>query len=218
MNRLNSRIIAGLMISAVLIVPLYAHHGTQFLSKVTEMNTAEVRLGEMATNKAENPRVKEYAQMLVRDHNAALNKVRQLQDARMADSKPAAGQNQNSNKAEVKLTPQHQRTMDKLNSLSGAAFDRDYINHMVTSHREGIRLFEAQARVHGNGNAAGKKQTSTQNDSEHATTREKPTADAYSRSDLARDMDTADFARETLPTLKKHLEQALSIQMELQRR
>ncbi len=204
MNSLTSRIIVFSMLSAVLIVPLYAHHGTQFLSKVQETNTAEVRLGEMAVNKAENPRVKEYAQMLVHDHSAALDKIRQLQEARMGTAKNTANAN-------VQITPVHQRTMDRLNGLSGAAFDREYINLMVTNHREGIRLFETETRVHGNA-VAGKKQADTD------TTREKPADEKYSRAELARDMDAADFAKETLPTLRKHLNEALSIQRELLRK
>jgi len=210
MNSFIARTVLFSMALAVCLVPLYAHHGTQFLSKALEMNTAEAKLAEMAAAKAENPRVKEYAQMLARDHNEAINKIRQLQDTRMADSGSTKPQQ---TKAEVKLTPEHQRISTRLSSLSGAEFDRAFMNEMVKGHRTAIRMFETQARVHGN--AANKKQTS--NADAQIATREKPApADSkYSRADLRRDMDTSDFAIESLPTLKNHLQQAESISKEL---
>src|SRR4029079_15996679 len=68
-----------------LLVPLYAHHGMQFLSNAMEMNQAEIRISDLAAKKAQNPRVKQYAQMLVKDHTQSLEKIRQLRDARLAD-------------------------------------------------------------------------------------------------------------------------------------
>ena len=141
MNSFASRTIIVSMIAAALVVPLYAHHGTQFLSRAMEMNRAEVHLGEMAMTKAQDSRVKDLAQMLA-----------------------GLGQDQ--------------------------------------------AMFEAQSRVHWNA-ARGNKQTGS------ATAgREKPRAPAqkYSRSDLARDVDTAEFAGDTLPTLRQHLQRAEEIQ------
>ena len=48
-----------------------------------EMNKAEVQLGEMAMNKSQNSRVKA-ADMIVRDHKQAMDKLRDLHEARMA--------------------------------------------------------------------------------------------------------------------------------------
>lgn len=45
------------------------------VAKLVESNTAEVELGKMAADKAENPRVKEFADMMVRDHTDALMKT-----------------------------------------------------------------------------------------------------------------------------------------------
>jgi predicted outer membrane protein len=211
MNSLTSRAVVASVLVAALIVPIYAHHGTQFLSKVIEMNTAEIRLGEMAASKTQNAQVKEYAQMLVKDHNQALDKARELWNGRM-DANAPGKQNNRDNTKDVQLTPAHQQAMSRLQGLSGDAFDREYINMMVRNHREGIRLFEAQSRVHGNANANKQTRKQSDTDSSQTATREKPTDQKYSRSDLSRDVDTAEFARETLPTLKQHLEKAQNIQ------
>jgi putative membrane protein len=211
MNGFTVRAIIVSMLVAVLFVPLYAHHGSQFLSKAMEMNTAEVRFAELATTKAQSPRVKEYAQMLIRDHNAALEKLRDMREARMASAtqpNQPATTNRPAKDVDVQLTAQHQRTLDKLSGLSGAEFDREFMNLTVNEHRNAIRAFESQTRAHGNMPAS--KQTDT---TKQGTTREKPTApDKYSKADLNRDMDTADFANATLPTIRHHLQQAMEIQ------
>jgi len=200
MNSFVARTIIVSMIAASLVVPLYAHHGTQFLSRAMEMNTAEVKIGELAMDKSQNSQVKDYAQMLVRDHNQTLDKIKQLRSDRGVKDT-----------GDVKLTPEHQRTYDKLSKLSGADFDREFMTAMVNGHRAAIRLFETQSRVHGNA-ATRNKQSGSAN-----TGREKPRAtdQKYSRSDLARDVDTAEFASETLPTLRQHMQKAEEIQRNL---
>jgi predicted outer membrane protein len=74
------------LLLATLLAPLYAHHGTEFLLKAMEMNTVEVRLAETAAGKTQNAKVKDFAQMLVQDHNQTLDEIRQLRDGRLADS------------------------------------------------------------------------------------------------------------------------------------
>src|SRR5262245_31769453 len=126
MNNFTFRTIVVSMVLAVFLVPLYAHHGNQFLSKAMESNTFEVRLAEMAVNKTQNNQVKEFAQMIVRDHTQAIDQIKKLRDARMADSVSPKGQadTKTTQKApDVQMTPEHQRTIDKLASLSGANFD-----------------------------------------------------------------------------------------------
>ncbi len=221
MSTLNARPTILLLATVLVVVPLYAHHGSQFLSKAMEMNTAEVRLAEMAVNKAQNPRVKDYAQMLIRDHNEALDKIRELRDARLADS--VSGKTDTSvndrnlkNAAEVQLTPEHQRVSDRLSALSGTDFDRQFIDTMVRDHREAIRVFEAQTHVHGAGLTSSKQTGSA---TTQTATREKPTDQKrYSHADLTRDVDTVDFANASMPTLKHHLEEAEQIQKQVANR
>jgi len=219
MNNLTFRTTVISMVLAVCMVPLYAHHGNQFLSKAMESNTFEVRLAEMAVNKTQNNRMKDFAQVIVRDHTQAIDQMKKLRDARMADSVSSKGQVDNNNTTkkapDVQLTPEHQRTLDRLASLSGADFDREFVDVMVRDHRQDIRDFEAQSRAHGNVTTSNPQKSTGAG---QAPTRNKPAAadqKNYSHSELNRDLDTAEFAASMLPTLRQHLDQAEAIQKEL---
>jgi putative membrane protein len=228
MNTLSPRLMLVCVIAILFLVPVYAHHGNQFLSKVMETNAAEVRLGEMAVNKTRNARVKDFAETVVRDHKQALEKINELRETRtttsvITDTTAGATTRDTNERArstpdihrkatDVPLTPEHQRTADRLSSLPASDFDREFINEMVRGHREAIRDFEAQSHVHGY-------DTTTRNETGTAAgqqiARQKPAA---SEADLLRDTDTAEFAIEMLPILRHHLEEAAAIQRELQRR
>jgi predicted outer membrane protein len=219
MNNFTFRTMLTSMVLAVFLVPLYAHHGNQFLSKAMESNTFEVRLGEMAVNKTQNNQVKEFAQMIIRDHTQAIDQMKKLRDARMADSVSSKGQvdtKTTKNTPDVQLTPEDQRTLDRLASLSGVDFDREFMDVMVRDHRQNIRDFEAQSRAHGNVISSNPQKSTGAG---QATMRNKPAAadpKNYSHSELNRDLDTAEFAASMLPTLRQHLDQAEAIQRELQ--
>jgi putative membrane protein len=219
MNIFTSRNIAIAVVFAVSLTTLYAHHGTQFLSKALEANTTEVQLAHMASTKSQNARIKDFAQMLVTDHNQAIDKIKALLDARLADSVRTRNQVDGSAakaaNADVQLTPEHRRTAERLGALSGADFDREFIDVMVGEHRIAIRDFEAQSHVHGNGAITSNK---AKTDSAGAIARQKASDSDqknYSSADLRRDLDTSDFAEATLATLKHHLEEAEAIQKEL---
>jgi len=217
MNNFTFRTMIISMVLAVSLIPLYAHHGNQFLSKAMESNMAEVRLAEMAASKTQNEQVKDFAQMMIRDHTQAIDQMKKLRDARMADSVSSKGQadtKPTKNMPDVQLTPEHQRAADRLASLSGKDFDREFMDMMVRDHQQAIRDFEAQSRAHGNVISSNPQKSMGTG---QATTRSKPTADQknYSHSELSRDLDTAEFAAAMLPTLRQHLNQAQAIQRQL---
>ena len=207
MNAFMSRTLALSLALVVCLMPVYAHHGTEFLSKAVEMNTAEIDLAEMAIAKTHNPKIKEFAQMVLRDHTQALDKAKELLSARQAGGKIAKAQ----------LTAEHKRTAERLGKLSPDEFDRAFMDTMVSNHKNGVRTFEAQTRVHGN--ASAKKQTA------NTTTRAKPSStntttddQKFSPEELSMDMDTVEFAKATLPTMKHHLQEAITIQKEMVRK
>jgi predicted outer membrane protein len=214
------RIMAISLTVSLLVMPLNAHHGSQFLSRAMEMNIAEIRMAELAADKAQNPHVKDFALMVIRDHNQALARVRNLRDNRLALSvagKTDIDQKTTKSIADVSITPQDQQTLDRLSKLSGADFDREFMNTMIQDHREAIRVLEAQSKAHGaNADAKQPGTASGQN-----TTREKPAAadrTNYSIAELRRDLDTSDFAIASLPMMRQHLQNAEDIQKQLQPR
>jgi putative membrane protein len=193
------------MLLAMSFVPVFAHHGTQFLNKAMEANLAELKLGEMAQMKAQNPRVKDFAAMVVKDHTMALDKMQMLLNERNTANAPGVKSGTTTKKTttmdwrQMKINTAHQQTYDKLSKLSGAEFDRQFITLMTTEHQNAIREFETHIRSHGNAPAA---------------TRQKP-RDPNAKADYAQDTDTIAFAQETLPTLRHHLEQAQMIQKDM---
>src|SRR5262245_15398590 len=78
---------------------------TTFINRAIEMNYAEVELGRLAASKAQSTRVKTYADMLVKDHAAALPKFQALDPA-----KPPA---------KPELSDEHKELKMKLSGMSG---------------------------------------------------------------------------------------------------
>jgi putative membrane protein len=105
---------------------------TDFMTKAALGGMAEVELGKLAATRAQNPEVKKFAQQMVTDHTKANDELKAL-----------AGEKNFS--MPVRLDPKHQAVMDKLNGLSGAAFDKAYVEAMVADHEESVALFKSEA-------------------------------------------------------------------------
>lgn len=103
-----------------------------FLRKAAEGGIAQVQFGQLAAQKGSSDEVKALGQQMVTEHTA-LNK----------DLEPLA------DSAGVML-PRHMNKMDqaeydKLNGLSGDAFDTEYLTMMVKDHHKDLREFRAEA-------------------------------------------------------------------------
>lgn len=105
---------------------------TDFMTKAAQGGMAEVELGKLAATKAQSPEVKQFAQKMVTDHTKANDELKAL-----------AGEKNFS--MPVRLDTKHQSVMDKLNSLSGAEFDKAYVDAMVADHEETVALFRSEA-------------------------------------------------------------------------
>jgi len=122
-------LLAAFLVSAFAL-PGYCQTSVNLMMKAIEINVAEVELGKMASAKATHPRVKEFAELMVKDHSDALTKLHELQgDGAMPDVKP---------------NMKHQQQADRLSKLSGADFDREYMKAMVADHQEAVRFLEQQ--------------------------------------------------------------------------
>lgn len=95
-------------------------------------NKAEVKLGELAIERAQSPAVKEFARMMVRDHGNGLDTLKQAVKGFNVDE-PA------------QLNAKHQALHDRLSKLSGAEFDREYMMAMVDAHREVANMLDDRA-------------------------------------------------------------------------
>ena len=105
---------------------------TSFLVKAANNGMAEVQLGDLAQQKAINPRVKEFAAMMKTDHAATNELVATLASERKVTLPVAVGDIQ-------------KKDIEDLNKKMGSAFDRAYIKTMIRAHQETIDLFERAA-------------------------------------------------------------------------
>jgi len=107
-------------------------HDREFVKKALEGSMAEVQLGQLALQKSNDEQVKQFAQKMVDDHGKMIDQM-----------KPVAQQ--------LGVTPpsspskSQMKTMDKLKSLSGDAFDQAYIKDMVKDHKEDDSEFQNEA-------------------------------------------------------------------------
>jgi putative membrane protein len=90
-------------------------------------NTWDIDLGNLALKKSSNKDVRTFADMMVRDHSAARKLGRDLA-AKLHVTPTPPGK-------DFALYKDHVATLAKLNSLSGAAFDKAYIAHEAWYHQ-----------------------------------------------------------------------------------
>jgi putative membrane protein len=97
----------------------------------------EVKLGELASQKAQNADVKAFGRMMVQDHTKAGAELKQL--ASQHNIQPPA-----------QLDDEHRDKVDRLSKLQGAEFDREYMNQMVDDHQNTIEALEDRLDKQGN--------------------------------------------------------------------
>ena len=103
-----------------------------FMTEAAKGGMAEVELSRLATSKAQNADVKKFAQKMIEDHTNANAELKQL-----AGKKTVT--------LPTELDAEHKAIKDKLSGLSGAEFDKEYVNAMVTDHEKTVNLFKTQA-------------------------------------------------------------------------
>lgn len=101
----------------------------EFVSKAGMGGLAEVQMGNLALQKATNADVKAFGQRMVTDHSKANAELAQL-----ATTKGLA--------LPTELAGEHQAGYEHLNSLSGAEFDKAYMEHMVADHEKDVAEFD----------------------------------------------------------------------------
>jgi len=101
----------------------------EFMTKVANSGMAEVQMAKDAQQKATIDAVKSYAAMLERDHTAVGDQIKSFASQRNV-ALPTS------------ISADKQKMMDDMNKMTGKSFDKDYINMMIKSHNDGIKLFE----------------------------------------------------------------------------
>lgn len=101
----------------------------EFVSKAGMGGLAEVQMGNLALEKGTHADVKAFAQRMVTDHGKANEELQAL-----ATTKGLA--------LPAELDAVHKGGLEHLNSLSGAEFDKAYMQHMVEDHDKAVADFD----------------------------------------------------------------------------
>ena len=98
------------------------------------IHAAEIDHGMLAQKKATDPKVKAFAEKVVNDHNARMQKDNKLMSALGIAPRDTAVSEQ--------ITSASQQQSDRLNALSGADFDRAYIEEQIEYYRKALDAFD----------------------------------------------------------------------------
>jgi len=103
-----------------------------FAKEAAQGGIAEVKLGQLAQEKASNDAVKSFGKRMVDDHTQAGDKL-----------KGVASQENITLPSDI--SAKDQATYDRLSKLNGTAFDRAYARDMVNDHQTDVAAFQKEA-------------------------------------------------------------------------
>lgn len=127
------------------------------------VNMSEIEAGRLATTKARNADVKNYAKDMVDGHQQAMNELRELSSrsgwplpepngaaasgtvpTRAGNDAAAQGGSMMGNTM-TQMQQAHAQAMTKLQSATGAAFDRAYMDSQVAAHQQVLDVLRQHA-------------------------------------------------------------------------
>jgi putative membrane protein len=115
-----------------------SHHGEkplsdkQFMTMAAQGGMTEVELGKVATEKGVSSQVKDFGARMVKDHTMANDELKGIAEKKGVTLSSS-------------LDARHQAVVDRMNKLSGPAFDQAYIRGMVRDHEKTVALFKEEA-------------------------------------------------------------------------
>lgn len=104
-----------------------------FVEDMLADGNAEVELGRLVQERATRPEVKQFGEMMVRDHQKAGAELKQIASKHNVQLDPSEHQ-------------EHNDLRERLSKLSGAEFDREYMEAMVDEHQEAVNEVENKAQ------------------------------------------------------------------------
>jgi len=122
----------GLMVPCARAQTAVSKADTNFILAAAQGGMTEVKLGELASTNGMRDDVKEFGQMMVKDHTAINDDLKTLamqKGVTLPDS----------------LDAKHQAMVDKMSALTGSQFDDAYIAGMIKAHQKDAKAFKAEA-------------------------------------------------------------------------
>jgi putative membrane protein len=103
-----------------------------FVMHAAQGGMAEVQLGQLAADKASSPDVKKFGQKMVDDHSKANDQLKSI-----AQQKGIT--------LPTDLSAKDKALKDKLSGMSGAQFDKMYMQSMVADHKKDVAEFQKES-------------------------------------------------------------------------
>ena len=102
--------------------------GLRFIHDANEAGLTEITAANVAIKTSRNPRVINFAKMMIMEHTAVGNGLKKLATDKYVSINDS-------------ITTEHQAMVKTLASKQGSAFDKAYMQMMVTDHQKAITIF-----------------------------------------------------------------------------
>ena len=122
--------IAALVLAAAPLIG--AGSDNNFVTKAAAGGEAEVQMAQLAQSKASSQAVKDLANTLLADHTKANDSLKSI--ATKDNLTWPTG-----------INAKQQAEYNKLQALSGADFDKEYVNYQIKDHKQDISEFQKEA-------------------------------------------------------------------------
>jgi putative membrane protein len=107
----------------------------KFVDTAAITDMFEIQAGQLAQQKVTDAAYKDFAQMTIADHTKTTDQLKSMAPTIQGLQLPQD------------IDSEHKAKIDKLSSLSGAAFARQYRADQVQGHRQAIAMFERYAKT-----------------------------------------------------------------------
>ena len=187
----------------------------EFINTMAVAGMAEVQLGKLAAERSQDPDVKAFGQMMVKDHTEANDELKQ--------ASPAGVQ------LPTQLDEKHRELADRLTKLQGEEFDREFMKAMVEGHEEVADQLLRQAGWIGTSTRNGSTTAAPSATGTSGTAGSGSTSDATATTGTVSNASGADtsggsadtnvkiWAMKTLPVVQQHLQRAREIREKVEK-
>jgi putative membrane protein len=105
-----------------------------YVENASLSDTFEVQSSQLALEKSQNPRIRQFAQMMIDDHSTSSARLNNLVSTGNITAPPA-----------ITLDREHAAQIEQLRAASGNEFDRAYITMQVDGHNKALELHRTYA-------------------------------------------------------------------------
>jgi putative membrane protein len=102
----------------------------RFMMETAQSNMAEIKVAQIAQEKASSDEVKQYARKLVDDHTKAGEELKRIAAQKNVQLPTDMGK--------------HQHMISKVENMSGDSFDRNFMKMQVQHHKKDVSNFQKQ--------------------------------------------------------------------------